>query len=170
LTKGAEVQQFSTFASGLVIATDPPVGAKLKPQTVVKLFVSKGREQLDVPDVMGKQQDEAVKILNGAGFKAAIVPVFSDTVTSGFVANQSPSIGKASRDSTITLQVSKGPELIPVPDVTGMQRDDAVRTIEALGLKTQVLTPFGGGNKVHAQSPSGGSKVRKGTVVRLLVY
>jgi serine/threonine protein kinase len=169
LTKGDEVQQFSSFARGLVIATDPPVGAKLKQGAVVKLVVSKGREQLDVPNVVGKTRDEAVTILNGAGFKASIVEVFSDTVQPGVVANQSPSIGKASRDSTITLQVSKGPDLITVPDVTGMQRDAAVAQIEALGLKTNV-TRFGGGKQVHAQNPSGGSKVRKGTVVRLLVY
>ena len=134
------------------------------------LVVSNGPEQLPVPDVQGKKQDEAVKTVTAAGFKPSVVQVFSDTVPAGVVADQSPSQGMASRDSTITLSVSKGPELITVPDVTGLKRDDAVAQIEALGLKTQVITPFGGGDKVHAQSPGGGSRVRKRSLVRLLVY
>jgi serine/threonine-protein kinase len=171
LVKGEEILRYSTYASGLVIATDPAVGTKLRRGYVVKLIVSKGREQLDVPNVVGKPRDEAVKSLNNAGFKAEVIEVFSDTVQAGIVANQSPSIGKASRDSTITLQVSKGPELILVPDVTGKDRDEAVAQLEALGLKTSVTRfPGGGGKKVRAQSPGGGEKVRKGTEVRLLVY
>jgi beta-lactam-binding protein with PASTA domain/predicted Ser/Thr protein kinase len=170
LTAGAQILRYSSYASGLVIGTDPPVGQRLRRGATVTLIVSKGREQLDVPNVVGKAKDDAIRIVNGAGFAASVVEVFSDTVAAGTVAAQSPSLGKASRDSTITLQVSKGPELITVPDVTGMKRDDAVAEIEALGLQTQVLTPFGGGDKVHAQSPSGGSRVKKGSVVRLLVY
>ncbi|MDT7537342.1 MAG: eukaryotic-like serine/threonine-protein kinase [Actinomycetota bacterium] len=169
LVPGERIERYSTFAQGLVIATDPPVGTALHRGTVVKLIVSKGREQLDVPNVVGKARDEAVKIVNGAGFKADVLEVFSDTVQAGIVVNQSPSIGKASRDSTITLQVSKGPELVQVPDLNNVDRDQAVAQLEALGLKADV-TRFGGGKKVHAQSPSPGTMVRKGTVVRLLVY
>jgi serine/threonine-protein kinase len=170
LVKGDEIQQFSTFARGLVIATDPPVGTKLHQGAVVKLIVSKGREQLDVPNVVGKPRDEAVTILNGKGFKADVVEVFSDSVQPGIVANQSPSIGKASRDSTITIQVSKGPDVVAVPNVTGMNIDDANRQLDAAGLKSQVIKPFGVGSTVHAQSPGGGNKVKRGSTVRLLVY
>jgi serine/threonine-protein kinase len=170
LRTGTVTKRFSSYASGLVIATDPAAGKALRPDAVVNLVVSKGREQLDVPNVVGKPRDEAVTILNGAGFKASVVEVFSDTVQPGIVANQSPSIGKASRDSTITLQVSKGPELVLVPDLNGMDRDQAVAQLEGLGLKASVTRFPGSGKKVHAQSPSPGSQVRKGTVVRLLVY
>jgi serine/threonine-protein kinase len=164
-----QIDRYSTYAKGLVIGTDPPVGSKLRPNSVVKLIVSKGREQLPVPNVKGKPKDEAVTIVNGAGFKASVIEVFSDTVPAGIVAEQSPSIGNASRDSTIILQVSKGPDLVLVPDLNNVERDAAVAQLEALGLKADV-TRFGGGKKVHAQSPSPGTKVRKGTVVRLLVY
>jgi serine/threonine-protein kinase len=170
LVKGTVTERFSSAAKGLVIATDPPVGTKLRPKAVVDLIVSKGREQLPVPDVQGKKQDEAVKILNGAGFKAAIVEVFSDSVPKGVVADQSPSSGLASRDSTITLQVSKGPDVVDVPNVTGMNVDEANAQLSAVGLKSQVIKPFGVGSTVHAQSPGGGNKVKRGSTVRLLVY
>jgi serine/threonine-protein kinase len=170
LLKGKEINRFSTAAKGLVIATDPPVGSKLHPKAVVNLIVSLGREQLAVPNVQNKPQDEAVKILNGAGFKAAVVQVFSDTVAAGIVADQSPSSGLASRDSTITLQVSKGPDVVDVPNVTGMNVDEANAQLAAVGLKSQVIKPFGVGSTVHAQSPGGGNKVKRGSTVRLLVY
>jgi beta-lactam-binding protein with PASTA domain len=170
LVRGATTYQFSSYASGLVIATDPPAGQALRPKAVVNLVVSKGREQLLVPNVVNKPRDEAVKIVNGAGFKADVVEVFSDTVAAGTVANQSPSIGKASRDSTITLQVSKGPDVVPVPNVTGMNIDQANASLGAVGLKSQVIKPFGVGSTVHAQSPGDGTKVRRGSTVRLLVY
>jgi beta-lactam-binding protein with PASTA domain len=169
LNPGEQIERYSTYAKGLVIGTDPAVGTKVRHGAAVKLIVSKGREQLPVPKVVGKPKDEAVTIVNGAGFKASVIEVFSDTVALGIVAEQSPSIGNASRDSTIILQVSKGPELVVVPDLNNVDRDEAVRQLEALGLRADV-TRFGGGKKVHAQSPSPGTQVHKGTVVKLLVY
>ena len=170
LVKGEEIQRFSNAAKGLVIATDPAVGKPLRPGSVVKLIVSKGPELIPVPDVQGMPEAQAKDTVNKAGFKYTTVQVFSDTVPVGVVADQSPSSGTAPRNSSITLNISKGPELILVPNVTGKKRDDAVQQIEALGLQAQVLTPFGGGNKVHAQSPAPGSQVKRGSVVRLLVY
>ncbi|MDX6199222.1 MAG: eukaryotic-like serine/threonine-protein kinase [Actinomycetota bacterium] len=170
LVSGDEIDRFSSAAKGLVIATDPPVGTKLRPNSVVKLVVSKGPELIPVPDVQGMPEAQAKDTVNKAGFTYTTVQVFSDTVPAGVVADQSPSSGTAPRNSSIALQISKGPELVVVPNVTGKKRDDAVQQIEALGLQAQVLTPFGGGNKVHAQSPAPGSQVKKGSVVRLLVY
>jgi serine/threonine-protein kinase len=170
LRKGTETRRFSNAPKDLVIATDPPVGKALRPGAVVNLVVSLGPEQLPVPDVQNKKQDDAVRIVRAAGFQANVVLAFNDTVPSGVVADQSPSQGLASRNSTITLQVSKGPELIVVPDVTGEDVDTASAQLTAQGLQPQVIRPFGVGSTVHAQSPGGGSKVRKGSAVRLLVY
>ena len=169
LVKGEEIERFSNAAKGLVIATDPPVGTKLRPNSVVKLIVSKGPELIPVPDVQGMPEAQAKDTVNKAGFKYTTVQVFSDTVPVGVVADQSPSSGLAPRNSSITLNISKGPELVVVPDLNNVDRDAAVQQLEALGLRADV-TRFGGGKKVHAQTPSPGTQVRKGTVVRLLVY
>jgi serine/threonine-protein kinase len=169
LVKGEEIQRFSNAAKGLVIGTDPPVGRPLRPGSVVKLIVSKGPELIPVPDVQGMPEAQAKDTVNKAGFKYTTVQVFSDTVPVGVVADQSPSSGTAPRNSSITLNISKGPELVVVPDLNNVERDEAVRQLEALGLRADV-TRFGGGKKVHAQSPSPGTQVRKGTVVKLLVY
>jgi serine/threonine-protein kinase len=170
LRLGPVTSRYSSAAAGQVIATDPPVGTKVKPGTAIALVLSKGPEQLPVPDVRGQAVADAEKAVNAAGFTYTTTQVFSDTVPAGKVADQSPSSGLASRGSTIALQVSKGPELIVVPDVTGMDSDQASAQLSGLGLKPQVIKPFGIGSTVHAQSPGKGSKVRKGSTVRLLVY
>ncbi|MBK5306820.1 MAG: Stk1 family PASTA domain-containing Ser/Thr kinase [Frankiaceae bacterium] len=169
LRKGTVTERFSNAAKGLVIATDPPAGQALRANAVVNLVVSKGPELIPVPNVQGKPEAEAKDAVNKAGFKYTTVQVFSDTVPVGVVADQSPSSGNAPRNSSITLQVSKGPELVTVPNLDGVDRDDAVAQLQALGLRADV-TKFGGGKKVHAQTPSPGTQVKKGTVVRLLVY
>jgi serine/threonine-protein kinase len=136
----------------------------------VKLVLSKGLEQVLVPDVQGKRQKDAERIITEAGFQVSVAEAFNETVAKGIVFDQSPSSGTADKGSTISLKVSKGPEIIVVPDVGGMKVDEAVRTIEALGLTTRVIRPFGRGNTVHAQSPGAGKKVRRGALIQLLVY
>ncbi|GAC1440534.1 MAG: Stk1 family PASTA domain-containing Ser/Thr kinase [Mycobacteriales bacterium] len=170
LRVGVVSVRYSNAAAGQVIASDPAAGTRAKPGTAVNLVVSKGAEQLPVPDVRGKPVAEAQKAVNAAGFIYTTSQVFSDTVPAGTVADQSPSSGMAGRGSTITLQVSKGPEVVVVPDVTNKNVDEATAALQALGLNPQTIKPFGIGSTVHAQSPSGGSTVRKGTAVRLLVY
>jgi serine/threonine-protein kinase len=170
LRVGVVTQEYSSASRGTVIRTDPPAGQKLRPDTKVNLVLSRGVEQLEVPDVQGKKQDEAVKILKAAGFDVSVDEVFDESAPKGVVFDQSPSSGTAGRGSTITLKVSKGPEIITVPDVGGMKVDEAVRLIEDLGLKTRVIRPFGRGDTVHAQSPGAGKKVRRGALIQLLVY
>jgi beta-lactam-binding protein with PASTA domain len=51
-----------------------------------------------------------------------------------------------------------------------MNIDAANTQLAASGLKSQVIKPFGVGSTVHAQSPGGGNKVKRGSTVRLLVY
>jgi serine/threonine-protein kinase len=166
---GTVTQEFSRAQSGTVIRTDPPAGQRLRKGASVALVVSKGVEMLTVPDVRAKQQAAAVASLRNAGFAASVTQVFSDSVPAGIVADQSPNSGTAPRGSTVTLQVSKGPELITVPDVTGQPQDEAVAQLEALGLKTRVISIPGPGI-VRQQTPSAGTKVRKATTVTLYVF
>ena len=170
LRLGVVTQEYSAASRGTVVRTSPVAGQKLRPGTKVNLVLSRGVEQVKVPDVQGKKQDDAEKLLKEAGFDVSVDEVFHEDVPKGIVFDQSPSSGTAGRGSTVSLKVSKGPEVILVPDVGGMKADDAVRTIEALGLKTRVIRPFGRGDTVHAQSPGAGKKVRRGALIQLLVY
>jgi len=59
--------------------------------------------------------------------------VFSDTVPVGVVVSQEPAVGTlVARGGTVTIQVSKGPDVVALPDLAGLSYTDA----EALLLET----------------------------------
>jgi serine/threonine-protein kinase len=166
-----QLEYSSTIAKDRVIKTSPAEGTALKPGTLVTLFISRGAEQVTVTDVTGRQQAEATQILQDDAFVVAVTPVFSDNVPAGTVMSQNPSGGTADKGSTVTLTVSKGPELITVPDVHGDKIGDAKKELEALGLKVKTYRPFPGGpGRVQTMDPDPGTKVRKGTTVTLGVF
>ena len=160
-----------TVDKGLVVRTDPPAGATLRPGTVVTLVLSLGKEQVQVTDTTGKTQDEAESILQGLGFKTAVTQAFSDEVDPGRVISQNPSTGSADKGSTVNLVVSKGPDVVAVPDVRNKKPDDAKRILEDAGFKTRRQDViFSSGKRVYATDPGAGTKARRGSTVTYYVY
>jgi serine/threonine-protein kinase len=160
-----------TIAKGKVVGTDPPAGKRLKPGTTVTLVVSKGKEPVEVPNVTGRKQDQATKLLRDAGFVVAVERVFSDTVEVGVVAEQSPSSGTADRGSTVTIKVSKGPDVVTVPDVRNMDRDRGRRVLEGAGLVVEERVVVSGGpGRVLQTDPKPGKTVKRGSTVVMYVY
>ncbi|WP_347813791.1 Stk1 family PASTA domain-containing Ser/Thr kinase [Allobranchiibius sp. GilTou38] len=160
-----------TVPAGRVISSNPAAGASLKRGTQVALVVSKGREPIAIPNVVGVSGSDATSTLNGLGFTVQQgTQQFSDTVAQGDVISQTPSTGTGYRGDSVSLVISKGPELITVPDVTGQTSQKAKAALEALGLKVTINRFFGGlFNDVRASDPSPGTRVRKGSTVTLSV-
>lgn len=163
-------REFSSSVDiGDVIRTDPAAGTKLKPGTPVRLFISKGRQPIEVPSFVGKKFEEANGKLRTLGFEVKANYVFSDT-EKDVVLDQQPKGGTAPKGSTITLTVSKGPDLVEVPDVTNMKPDRAKEILEAAGFKAERRdAPFGRGRNVYATDPSAGTKAKRGSTVEYYV-
>ncbi|MGX1850823.1 Stk1 family PASTA domain-containing Ser/Thr kinase [Streptomyces sp. NBC_01456] len=151
-------------AKGSVIRTDPASGSKRRPDTAVGLTVSRGAAA-DVPGVLGSERADAAATLRAAGFQVRFAdqPVFS-TQDKGTVARQNPAEGsRGGKGDTITLTLSKGPEMIPVPDVTGKNVDDAKKQLTDLGFQVEVKKPFFfPQDTVDSQSVEAGKKAPKG--------
>ena len=76
---------------------------------------------ITVPDVTGIPYTSAESTLNQQGLNVAKEEKYSDYVAEGIVISQSLEAGSTvTKDSTITLVVSKGVEVVEVPDVTNM--------------------------------------------------
>jgi len=154
-------------AQGSVISTDPAPGSKRRPGAAVALTVSKGAE-LKVPDVVGDDQSDAADELKEAGFKVRIA---SERVNSehdkGTIARQSPTDGStAAKGDTVTLTVSKGPDMVEVPDVEGSSEDEATSKLEQAGFEVNVRRIFFG-DTVFNQSPDSGEKAPRGSEVTI---
>ena len=170
LRLGETPEKFSEkVPEGRVIqAVDVKVKQLVKRNTVIDLVISKGREPIDVPDVKGATQAEAKAKIEKADLKAAFTSAFSDTVDKGRVISQDPGDGTLFRNDTVNVVVSKGPENVPVPDVMGKERDEAVRLLRAAGFVPRVRNVIPGSDQVRFQSPSGG-KAKVGSDVTIYV-
>jgi serine/threonine-protein kinase len=96
----------------------------------------------------------------------------SDTVPAGTVISQSPAAGtKLAKFRTVTIVVSKGQDLIQVPQLPRLITADRARTIlEALGFNVQVRRALGGpGGLVLGTNPGAGTKLKRGATVTLIV-
>ncbi|MEV5883212.1 Stk1 family PASTA domain-containing Ser/Thr kinase [Streptomyces sp. NPDC052020] len=173
LEPGMVTRAFSEdVPKGFVISTDPATGTRMRAGAAVALTVSKGRA-VDVPDVTGEDLDDAKTALEEAGLK---VRVSADQVTSehdkGQVARQSPGSGRqAAEGDTVTLTLSKGPEMVEVPDVVGDGVDDARRALEGAGFQVEedrgLLGLFG--DTVKSQSVEGGDTAPKGSEITVTI-
>src|SRR5690606_10305027 len=128
---------------GSVIDTDPEAGAEHRPNAPVDLVVSRGA-RLDVPDVVGLPEGTAMQRLREAGFEVEVADerVYSEEEP-GTVARQSPAGGgSAAAGETVRLAISKGPEMIVVPDVRGKPEDEAVEILQDAGFEVNVNRLF----------------------------
>lgn len=158
---------------GSVIGTDPKAGTKRKAGSAIAITVSKGPE-VDVPDVTGDSQADATAELEDLGLKVEIATkrVHSDE-DRGTVVDQSPREDqkRLAEGDTVTLTLSKGPEMIEVPDVEGMNVDEATQELKDSGFEVDedrgLLGIFG--DKVEDQSVDGGDNAPKGSTITIKI-
>ena len=164
----------SEVDEGKAIETDPPGGQRVDKDSVVKLIISSGPESVTIPDVSGKTEEAARKILNDAGLQAGThISQNSPDVEKGVVIETKPGDGQeVDVDSNVDLVVSSG--LVEVPDVTGQTAEEACKTLEGdeyqLTCKTEeVETDEHDEKKVFEQSATGGSEVKQGSEITVKV-
>ncbi|SER92094.1 serine/threonine protein kinase [Pedococcus cremeus] len=157
--------------AGQIVSTTPKAGTALKRGAAVNIVVSKGRQPIEVQDFTGKPADQAVGALTDAGLQVdATKQEFSTDVPKGSVISQSPATGTLYRGDKVTLVVSKGPEMVKVPDVQGKQIDEAQKILEAAGFKVKVDSFMGGiFGTVRSQDPGANADAPKGSTVTLVV-
>ena len=101
------------------------------------------------------------------GLKAARAEAFSDTVAVGKVIGSRPSSGsEAARDSSVAVVVSKGPDVVPVPNLVAKTVPEAQAVLGQAGLT--VVNVYGPLNKpVFTTDPAAGVSVKRGAGVSL---
>lgn len=145
------------------------VGDRVRRGTAIDLLVSRGRQPIEIEDQTGQTRAQATEALEGAGFAVDVEGAFSDDVDRGRVISQAPDEGTAFRGDTVTIVVSRGPEDVEVPDVTGEERADAVRILEEAGFEVEVENVVPVTNTVRFQSPDGGDEARVGSTIIIYV-
>jgi eukaryotic-like serine/threonine-protein kinase len=141
-----------------------PAGQEIPKGNPVNLVVSKGPAARVVPEV-GGSYDNAAAALAGVQLKATPEEVFSDTVPAGEVVGTVPGAGESiERDAVVTVQVSKGPDLVGVPSVSGLSLQEAIGGIESAGLTPGQLYGPARGTPIST-NPAEGAQVKRGSAV-----
>jgi serine/threonine-protein kinase len=162
--------------SGTVIGQKPLGASKADQGSTVNLTVSQGPGNTTVPSVVGESQQAAKQTLARARLTVSRVEhEASNTVSAGDATRTEPSAGFSVPVGTgVTLFISSGRPvtLVTVPDVTGQPESSATATLRGQGFhvttSTQPSANTPSGN-VISQDPTGGSRVRPGSTVSLVV-
>ncbi|MGW1749803.1 Stk1 family PASTA domain-containing Ser/Thr kinase [Streptomyces sp. NPDC002092] len=173
LEPGMVTRQFSEdVPKGSVISTTPEAGTRRHAGSAIALVVSKG-SPVDVPDVTGEDLQDAKADLESAGLTVKVASAqINSEYDKGQVAAQTPAGDSQAADGdTVTLTLSKGPEMVKVPDVTGDSVDDAHKALEGAGFKVEedrgLLGLFG--DTVKNQSVKGGDTAPKGSTITIKI-
>jgi len=160
-----------------IIVQTPTAGLGARPNSVVTVDVSGGTNTVRVPDVIGDEQNAAVKLLSAAplNFVIDLRPEASDVIEAGRVIRTEP-LGDTAvpPGSTIIVVVSTGKAQVVLPNVVGSDGAVAASSLTSLGLTVQVseqLLPAGDANvgKVISQTPAAGASVAAGGAVTIVV-
>jgi beta-lactam-binding protein with PASTA domain len=173
---------FAGAPKGQVVEQTPRGGTEAPQGSTVELKVSKGRNLSKVPDVVGEQESEAVRILREREFEPRIFDVPSEE-PKGTVVSQAPAGGEqAPPDSRVRINVSTGettgeeaersattgggtttaPAGSAAPRVVGLAQTPALRRLENAGYRGIVAyrTSDEPAGRVIEQSPLSGQRVR----------
>jgi len=151
----------------------PDPNTKLSKGGVVEVTISKGPDMAQVPNVVGLTVAGAQEALAAVGLKVGETQEAFSSQPKGKIAEQNPpAAAQVPKGTSVTIVVSRGPEMVLVPKVVTMTLADATAKLEAADLmadpKTVVSTTDQEGI-VQSQSPEGGQSVPKGSKVTINV-
>nr|WP_255719987.1 Stk1 family PASTA domain-containing Ser/Thr kinase [Brachybacterium sp. ACRRE] len=129
-----------------------------------------GPKQVEVPQVVGMSEAQAKSALEGESLTGKFEKKASSDVAEGEVISTDPEGGtEVDEQSTVNVAVSSGPEQVEVPDLSGMDRDEATKKLDDLGLGIEIGDPQDAAGKkagtVVGQDPSAGSNAEAGDTI-----
>lgn len=159
-----------------IMDQDPEEGKMVAKGDVVTVDISKGGENGAVPNVVGKSEKEAKKMIEQYGFEVGDVKEEQSDEEKGTVIEQDPSAGSEAKQGdeiNIVISDGTGKKMGTVPDVLGMSEAAAKKAIENAGFKVGkvsegVSSSYGDG-EVMWQEYNGGTKLEEGETINIRV-
>ena len=133
-------EENSTQEKGRISSQDIPAGTKVEQYTTLKYYLSKGQQEVVMPDLSGETGIDAQQTLEDLGLNVTVQKEYSEDdgtgypmVNPGYVDSVTPAAGSSvSAGDEVTLVVSRGLDYgdsVSVPSVVGMTKNDAITTL-----------------------------------------
>ncbi len=121
----------NTIGAGMIVEQNPSEG-QYAAGTTIELKVSKGKREVQIPDVVNWEKAQAQLKLRQADLIVEVIQIQSSTVAEGFVIKTEPAVGSTVPVSTtVKLYVSYSSEMgqIYMPSVVGLKKELAVTAL-----------------------------------------
>lgn len=161
--------------AGKIAGQVPLAGSRATRGTAIQAFVSTGASAVAVPTLTGARPDDAIEQLRNR----KLVPLRrreepSDSVAAGLVIGTDPPAGRSvGADAEVTLIISTGRTLKPVPKVLGLRLSKAKKTLEEAGFKVGTTktgsSDYYDEEVVIKQDPVADTQTAPGTAVNLVI-
>ena len=159
-----------TIEVGKVVGTDPAAGQQVKRATPVTILVSKGPAPVEIPALFGVNIKDATATLASLGLTIEVTDQIYDDSVEGSILTADPAPGTSvPKGTAIKVTVSKGPALIPVPNVVGMDVAGATAKLKEAGFQVKTVNKLTVAilNKVYSQDPAGGGQAPRGSTITI---
>ncbi|WOC12199.1 Stk1 family PASTA domain-containing Ser/Thr kinase [Gordonia sp. MP11Mi] len=163
----------SDMTEGLATRTVPGDDVPTPEGSEVTLYISTGPQRSGVPDLRGKSEKDARKLLEARGFETVKTETIeSTTALKDKVVRTTPQTNATvAVTSTIVLYIGTGPSEVTVPDLRGQTEDEAKTALEQMALDVVTVQadsdlPEG---QVVSTSPNAGTSVRVGSTVQVTI-
>ena len=186
------------YAEGVVFKQSPESDRSVPPGTEITIYVAKSGtvssssaaassatpsqsassaavQQVNVPNVVGLSREDAEKKLKDGSLNVQTTYEYSDSAANGKVISQSPASGKAAKNTTVGIVVSKGPDTsnyITVGNYVGMDINDVIALLEPYGINVNYTYEDNDiyvKNSVLRQQVSSGTMLKPGSTIDLVV-
>lgn len=160
---------------GFVVRTSPKSGRTVKTGSAVTLFISEGKEKIVFGDYTGQDFSQVKRLLEREGFTDIVTyEVYSEKPVGEIITQLQPAPESevVPSETKVIFEISKGPELVQLTDLSGMTVSEAKQYLENNNLRMNVIEensdviPEGA---VIRQSPKPGTNVQENTTVDVYV-
>ena len=176
----------SEVPAGEVVKQDPTLGRNVKTDRIITIYVSKGGETIDMPDLVGLTKSAALERIQKIGLQVGSIYEKESEKDPGTVLSHDPAIGtKINRGQSIDLTISRGQtvkaenkntpppvEKISVPNVQNINLEMAQSNIENSGLsvgKIYYEESEQAEGTIISQNPAPNSEVAANSSIDLIV-
>ena len=170
---------------GIIISQDPDAGrsraiSENGGKIIVELVCATKTENdqkrlLKVPDIINRSREDAISIIQDAGFTYSVTQVASDSITKGYVINTDPVAGAAAEeDSEVKIVISNGPDIVmtQMPQLKGLSQEDAIKKIESSNLSVGTISKAESdleAGTVIEQNVAAGTQVEEHTKINITI-
>lgn len=170
---------------GIIISQDPDAGrsraiSENGGKIIVELVCATKTENdqkrlLKVPNIINRSREDAISIIQDAGFTYSVTQVASDSITKGYVISTDPVAGAAAEeDSEVKIVISTGPDIVmtQMPQLKGLSQEDAIKKIESSKLSVGTISKAESdleAGTVIEQNVAAGTQVEEHTKINITI-